>query len=196
MGDMNAKVGKRSRTDIFLFRSMVKGKSQHQWWSFLEFCDRSDLIISNNLFQHPSRHITTWQGQLRKPDEHQPIPIYNQIDYITVSQRYKTSVKDARSWAGCTLPSDHRLVTVDLLAPKQHGYRWHTTIKLTSDTDNLIQYRDLQKEFADAVAQKILTHRSQEGKLKRSWLCFSIEKIGVYAVPAVAQMWRHGSDIP
>ena len=83
------------------------------------------------------------------------IPAYNQIDYITVSQRYKTSVKDAQSWAGCTLPSDHRLVTMDLLAPKQHGYRRRNTNKLTIDTDNLILYRDLQKEFADAVGLKL-----------------------------------------
>ena len=42
---------------------------------------------------------------------------------LNVSQRYMTSVKDARSWgAGCTLLSDHKLVTMDLLAPKQHEY--------------------------------------------------------------------------
>ena len=44
---------------------------------------------------------------------------------------------------------------MDLLAPKQHGYQWRNTNKLTSDTDNLIQYRDLQKEFADTVALKL-----------------------------------------
>ena len=74
---------------------------------------------------------------------------------------------------------------MDLLAPKQHGYRRRNTNQLTIDTDNQIQYRDLPKEFADAVALKILTHRTQEGKLKRSWLCFSIEKIRVYTVQAV-----------
>ena len=62
-------------------------------------------------------------------------------------------MKDARSRAGCTLPSHHRLVTIYLLAA------WvsiqHNTNKLTIDTDNLIQYRDLQKEFADAVALKL-----------------------------------------
>jgi len=64
-------------------------------------------------------------------------------------------VKDAQSWAGCRLPSDHRLVTVDLLAPKQHGYRRRNTNKLTIDTDILIQYRELLKDFADAVALKL-----------------------------------------
>ena len=49
----------------------------------------------------------------------------------SVSEWYKTSVKDARSLAGCTLPSDHKLVTMDLLAPEQHGYRWRNTNKLT-----------------------------------------------------------------
>ena len=66
------------------------------------------------------------------------------------------SVKDAQSWAGCTLPSNHRLVTVDLLAPKQHGFRQSNTNKLTIHTDNLIHYRDLQ-EFAVAVALMLPT---------------------------------------
>ena len=75
---------------------------------------------------------------------------------LNVSQRYKTSVRNAQSWAGCTLPSDHRLVAVGLLAPKQHGYRRRNTNKLTIDTNNLIDGRDLQKEFAVAVALTIL----------------------------------------
>ena len=77
---------------------------------------------------------------------------------------------------------------MDLLAPKQHGYRRRNTNQLTIDTDNQIQYRDLPKEFAVAVTLKILTHRSQEGNSKCSWLCFSIEKIGVYTVQAVVWM--------
>ena len=64
-------------------------------------------------------------------------------------------MKDARSWAGCTLPSDHRLVTMDLLAPKLHWYRRCDTRKSTIDTDSLVQYKDLQKEFAKSVSLKL-----------------------------------------
>ena len=52
---------------------------------------------------------------------------------------------------------------MDVWAPKQDGYRRRNTNKLTIDTDNLVQYRDLQKDFADAVTLKILTHRSKKG---------------------------------
>ena len=76
---------------------------------------------------------------------------------LNVSQRYKTPVRDAQSSADCTLPSNHRLVTINLIAPKQHGCRWRNTNQLSIDTDNLIDGRDLQKESADAVALTLPT---------------------------------------
>ena len=38
---------------------------------------------------------------------------------LNVSQRYMTSVRDAKSWQA--VPSDHRLVTINLSAPQQIG---------------------------------------------------------------------------
>ena len=40
-----------------------------------------DLIITNTLFQHPDRHITTWTGY-RKNNNNDITKIYNQIDYV------------------------------------------------------------------------------------------------------------------
>ena len=61
MGDMNAKVGKRWSTDTnFCLGAWSKGHRNDNGEAFLEFCDQSDLIITNILFQHASRHITTW----------------------------------------------------------------------------------------------------------------------------------------
>ena len=51
--------------------------------------------------------------------------------------------------------TDHRLVTMDLLAPKLHWYRRRDTRKSTIDTDSLVQYKDLQKEFAESVSLKL-----------------------------------------
>ena len=34
--------------------------------ALFEFCDQFGLIIANSLFQHPSKHITTRLGQLKK----------------------------------------------------------------------------------------------------------------------------------
>ena len=83
------------------------------------------------------------------------IPIYNQIDYIAGSSRYTTSVKDAQSWAGCTLPIDHRLVTMDLIAPKQHWYITDNHHNPTIDTEKLTTYRYVQKDFIEYVSSKL-----------------------------------------
>ena len=77
---MGAKVGKCCSTDIFLFKSMVKGKPQRQWWSFFRilwsiwphYCQQS--ILSPLKTHHYVKRST------QKPDEHRPILIYNQIN--------------------------------------------------------------------------------------------------------------------
>ena len=57
-------------------------------------------------------------------------------------------MKDAWSWAGCTLPSDHARISDNgpVIAPKQHWYRRRNTHNPTIDTDRLVQHKDLQKE--------------------------------------------------
>ena len=86
MGDMNAKIGKRSNDDTYsCLGSWSKGKRNENGEAFLNFCERSNLIITNSLFKHASRHITTWQGYHRSSDSTESTPIYNQIDYIAIS---------------------------------------------------------------------------------------------------------------
>ena len=88
MGDMNAKIGKRSNNDSYPC-AWSKAKRNENGEDFLNFCERSNLTITNSLFKYTSRHITTWQGHHRSSDSTESTPIYNQIDYIAISNQYK-----------------------------------------------------------------------------------------------------------
>jgi hypothetical protein len=49
------------------------------------------------------------------------VPIYNQIDYILVKQQKRAKVTNARSYAGTTTNSDHRLVVSDItIRPRKY----------------------------------------------------------------------------
>ena len=59
---------------------------------------------------------------------------------------------------------------MDLLAPKLHWYRQCDTRKSTIDTDSLVQYKDLQKEFAESVSLKLPAMSPKES----SWNEFGV----------------------
>ena len=67
------------------------------------------LFLTNTAFKKASRHITTWVGSWRDKDN-KLMPIYNQIDLIICKQNQKHTIKDAQSYSGTTLSSEHKLV--------------------------------------------------------------------------------------
>ena len=68
----------------------------------IEFCQENALVIANILFQQHKRRLCTWTS----PDgQHR-----NQIDYILCSQRWRSSIKSAKTRPGKDCGSDHELL--------------------------------------------------------------------------------------
>ena len=68
----------------------------------IEFCQKSTLVIANTLFQQHKRRLYTWTS----PDgQHQ-----NQIDYILCSQRWRSSIRSAKTRLGTDWGSDNELL--------------------------------------------------------------------------------------
>ena len=65
--------------------------------------------MTNTAFKKASRHITTWVGSWRDKDNKLML-IHKQIDFIICKQNQKHTIKDAQSYSGTTLSSDHKLV--------------------------------------------------------------------------------------
>ena len=68
----------------------------------IEFCQENSLVIANTLFQQHKRRLYTWtspDGQYR-----------NHIDYILCSQRWRSSIKSAKTRPGADCGSDHELL--------------------------------------------------------------------------------------
>ena len=72
----------------------------------LEFVNDHNLCIMNTFFKHHARRLYT----LVSPDA----LTTNQIDYIIVPQRWKTSVLDVKSRPGADCGSDHQLLQCTL----------------------------------------------------------------------------------
>ena len=70
----------------------------------------------------PARHITTWESQriLEKEGKKRVLTIYNQIDYILIPQNRKQILRNARSYKGTLVCSDHRLVVSKMCIDLYH----------------------------------------------------------------------------
>ena len=64
-GDFNAKIGKRQDEEEICLGSNSKGKRNINGQILIDFCTEQELLITNSIFKHPSRHITTWESTRR-----------------------------------------------------------------------------------------------------------------------------------
>ena len=100
MGDFNAKVGEEKEMDTT--GKWGLGQRNERGQMLIDFCQNNNLAIANTLFEQPRRRIYTWTS----PDgAHR-----NQIDYILIRKRWKSSVTNAKTYPGADCGSDHNLV--------------------------------------------------------------------------------------
>ena len=87
-----------------------RGRRNNSGQQLIEFCEAQSL--SNSSFQHPAKHMTTWQQQRKDKQTNTMKTIYNQIDFIIVSQKHRHALNDSRSYSvsATELFSDHRIV--------------------------------------------------------------------------------------
>jgi len=90
-GDFNAKVGAGNKSDVNGIYGI--GRRNERGERLVEFCKENSLIISNTLFKQHPRRTFTWtspDGQTR-----------NQIDYMLIQNRWKTSLKNVKTRCRC-----------------------------------------------------------------------------------------------
>ena len=82
MGDFNAKVRQGREEQIVGPHGL--GIRNERGEKLIDWCREHDQIIANTWFRHHSRHLWTWKspGGVVK----------NQIDYITISERFCNSI--------------------------------------------------------------------------------------------------------
>ena len=79
-----------------------RGMQNEAGQRLIEFYQENALVIANTLFQQQNRRLCTWKS----PDgQHR-----NQIDYILSSQRWRSSIRSAKTRPGADCDSDHDLL--------------------------------------------------------------------------------------
>ena len=102
--DLNAKVGDERYQNIVGMHGL--GQRNKRGERLIQFCQENKLIIANTWFQQPVRKLYTWRS---------PADISrNQIDYIMFNERFRNCIKQAKTYPGADMNSDHNPVVVKI----------------------------------------------------------------------------------
>jgi exonuclease III len=97
-GDWNAKVGSDNAGWEHVMGRYGYGDRNERGERLLEFASKYDLLISNTRFQQKDSRKWTWMA----PDGKHT----NMIDLVLVERRWKTSVRNCRTYQGADIASD------------------------------------------------------------------------------------------
>ena len=104
MGDLNANVG--SGTGGRVVGPFGLGERNERGDRWVEWCEETDQIICNTWYRYHPRNLWIWSSP---GDQYR-----NQIDYITIINRFRNSITQAKTYPGAACGSDHVPVVADM----------------------------------------------------------------------------------
>ena len=101
--DYNAKIGKETTPEEKEIKGPhCLGSRNDRGQMLLDFCFENQMVVGNSLFKQHPRRLFTWTSPDGKTK--------NQIDYILVPKRWRTSLFNAKTYPGADCGSDHELL--------------------------------------------------------------------------------------
>ena len=104
IGDFNAKIGAGHCHEEE--NSVGLGERNKRGDNLVDLCISNDHVVANTLFQQHPRRLYSWQSNDGKTR--------NQIDFILVKRRWKSSVRISKTLPGADIGSDHQLLFANI----------------------------------------------------------------------------------
>lgn len=105
-GDFNAHVGTDRSGWEATMGNFGHGEINDNGLRLLTFAVSNNLVVGNTCFQHPQKHKLTWRNPAGQDSA--------VLDYIMISSRFRSSLRDVRAMRGPDCGSDHYLVRARL----------------------------------------------------------------------------------
>ncbi|XP_072048767.1 craniofacial development protein 2-like [Amphiura filiformis] len=165
MGDMNAKVGEGEDKKCGIGKFGL-GDRNERGDRLAEFCCANNLAIMNTCFKHHKRNLDTWKSP---GDRYR-----NQIDYIMMKRRWKSSVLDAKTYPGADCDTDHILLAAKMRVkptctkPKRRSGKLNVK-RLNDPTIKAKFKRESEQQFRNEAMNQ---NTSSETKPESLWITY------------------------
>ena len=126
LGDFNAKVGGSSLPPTVGPYGL--GEINQAGERLTDFCSDHSIVLVNTWFKHHPRRLYTWTspgGNTR-----------NQIDYIGIAHRWKSSISNCKTYPGADCDSDHHLLVATLTMRLGKKKKLESPLRLDLDSLN------------------------------------------------------------
>jgi len=138
LGDFNAKIGPDRRGSEAVIGPHGSAQNTNDNGERMTMmCSANGLYVGNTLFKHKRIHKMTWTS----PDGN----TQNEIDYVCINRRWRSSLLDVRAYRGAGVGSDHNLVTakirIKLLKVKRSQATWPFALSRLKDPNIADSYR-------------------------------------------------------
>uniref|UniRef100_A0A2A4JBK9 Reverse transcriptase domain-containing protein n=1 Tax=Heliothis virescens TaxID=7102 RepID=A0A2A4JBK9_HELVI len=164
MGDFNAKIGEGVVNGIV--GGFGLGDRNDRGDRLVQFCQEHNFVVTNTFFKLPPRRLYTWTSPAHTPEH----IVRNQIDFILVNQRFKNSIKSAKTYPGADINSDHNpiIATMSIKLKKLIAPAKRPRIDVTK-----LRHEDARLKLHAALNHKVNELQQQEMNLpmepKRTW---------------------------
>ena len=111
---------------------------------FVEWCAENKQMIANTWFRHHPRRLWTWKNP---GDQYR-----NQIDYITVSTRFRNAVTQVRTYPGADCSSDHVPVVMNVFIKLKKLEKRRKTPRLSLNI--LKENEELRNDYRNKVRDR------------------------------------------
>lgn len=185
MGDLNAQIGpQRMMLESTLGPHGTAERHNNNGSRLISFCSANGLRIGNTFYAHKNIHKKTW----RSPDGR----TMNEIDWICISSRWRSSLRDVCVRRGADIGSDHYLlmgsIRIKLKKTKQtskekpyataelkneeqarkYKIELRNRFECLSETANIEDsWKDIKKSVTDAAENSIGRRR---GNRREQWI--------------------------
>ena len=151
MGDWNAKIGRGREGEIV--GPFGLGVRNDRGDRLYEWCAENEQVIMNTWFKHHSRFLWTWKS---------PGDFYrNQIDFITINNRFKNSMTQVKTYPGADCGSDHSPVVATLEVKLKKLVRGRA--KPVKDLSRLRKDSEIGRRYAVEVRNRFEALPDEDG---------------------------------
>ena len=157
MVDLNAKVGNEALGEtVGKFGLGTQNERGERW---VNWCKANGFTITNTWFEQHPRRLWTW----RSPGD----GVKNQIDYIAIKTRYRSSIAQSKAYPGADCNSDHNPVICNLKLKLKAIKKSKLTPKL--DHSVLLDNQTIREQYAISVRNRF---DALQNEGKSNWEAF------------------------